>query len=118
MASAPTPELRQQDVAELTDEAAYDLAWIPAPFVPEPAFSTGVARIATALRPGGLLMIGHGTFHGTDLEIAITRFKTVVYGGTALDGPSATRLLTAHRLGSVQTIPTPRGAPCITVGQR
>ena len=63
-------------------------------------------------------MIGHGTFHGTDLEIAITRFKTVVYGGTALDGPSATRLLTAHRLVSVQTIPTPRGAPCITVGQR
>jgi len=111
-------ELRQQDVTELTDEACYDLAWIPAPFVPEPAFSTGIARMVTALRRGGLLMIGHGTFDGTDLQIAVTRFKTVVYGGTALDSPSAARLLKEHGLTSVQTVPTPPGAPGITVGRR
>jgi protein-L-isoaspartate O-methyltransferase len=111
-------ELRQQDVAELGEEACYDLAWLPAPFVPEPALSAGVSRIATALRPGGLLMVGHGTSDGTDLEVAITRFKTVVYGGTALDGPSAAKLLTEHGFRSVQTVPTPPGAPKITVGQR
>jgi SAM-dependent methyltransferase len=111
-------ELRQQDVAELTDQACYDLAWIPASFVPEPAFSTGVARIVTALRPGGLLMIGHGRFEGSDLEIAITRFKTVTYGGTALDCPSAARLLNGHGLTSVQTVATPPGAPAYTVGRR
>lgn len=111
-------ELRHQDVAELTDRACYDVAWIPAPFVPEPAFSTGVARLVTALRPGGLLMVGHGMSGGTDLEIAITRFKTVVYGGTSLDGPSAVELLNKHRLACVQTIATPPGAPAITVGRR
>jgi hypothetical protein len=43
-------EFRQLSVEDLTDEARYDLAWIPAPLVPEPAFSTGTARIASALR--------------------------------------------------------------------
>ena len=111
-------EIRQQDVAELTDEACYDLAWIPAPFVPEPAFSTGVARLVTALAPGGVLMVGHGTSTGTDLQLAITHFKTVLHGGTRLDGPSVVELLQHHGLTSVQTVATPPGAPAITVGQR
>jgi SAM-dependent methyltransferase len=111
-------EFRQHDVADLTDEACYDLAWIPAPFVPQPAFGTGIGRIVAALRPGGLLMIGHGRSGGTDLDIAITRFKTVMYGGTALDGPSAITLLNEHRLTSVQTAATPPGAPAITAGRK
>ena len=105
-------------MAELTDQACYELAWIPAPFVPEPAFSTGIGRIVAALRPGGVLMIGHGRFDGTDLQNAITRFKTVVHGGTALDNKSAARLLNDHGLTSVQTAPTPPGAPSITAGRR
>jgi len=111
-------ELRQQDVAELTETACYDLAWIPAPFVPEPAFSVGVARMVTALRPGGVLMIGHGAFDGGELECAITRFKTIAHGGTPLDGSSAVRLLTDLGLSSVQTAPTPPGAPRVTAGRR
>jgi 2-polyprenyl-3-methyl-5-hydroxy-6-metoxy-1,4-benzoquinol methylase len=111
-------DLRLQDVADLTDQACYDLAWIPAPFVPEPAFTTGVARTVTALRPGGLIMIGHGKFDGGELENAITRFKTVTYGGTALDGPSAAKLLSEHALHAVQTVPTPPGAPGVTIGLR
>jgi SAM-dependent methyltransferase len=110
-------ELRQQDVAELTDEACYDLAWLPAPFIPEPALRAGVARIITALRPGGLLMVGHGSFDGNDLENAITRFKTAAYGGTALDGPAARGLLEEHGFTSVQTVRTPPGAPSITAGK-
>lgn len=111
-------ELRQQDVAELSEEQCYDLAWIPAPFVPEPALRAGVARVVAALRTGGLLMMGHGTFDGTDLEVAIARFKTIAYGGTPLDGPAAAKLLTEHGLSSVQTVTTPPGAPDVTVGRR
>ncbi|WP_426502578.1 SAM-dependent methyltransferase [Dactylosporangium sp. McL0621] len=106
------------DVAELADEADYDLAWIPAPFVPEPAFSNGVAHIAAALRPGGMLMIGHGIYEGTELENAIARFKTVSYGGTPLDGDSAARLLAAHGLTAVRRVQLPPGAPGLTVGLR
>ncbi|MGI5239872.1 SAM-dependent methyltransferase [Dactylosporangium sp. CA-139066] len=111
-------EVRQADVAELADEAAYDLAWIPAPFIPQPAFSNGVARIAAALRPGGMLMIGHGIYEGTELENAIARFKTVGYGGTPLDGESAARLLAAHGLTAIRRIQLPPGAPGLTVGLR
>jgi len=111
-------ELRHQDIADLVDENCFDLAWLPAPFVSEPALLSGVPRIVSALRPGGLLMVGHGDSAGTDLQKAITRFKTAFYGGMALDGPSAVRLLEEHGLTSVRTLATPPGAPCITVGTR
>jgi trans-aconitate methyltransferase len=110
--------LRRRDVAELDETDTYDLAWIPAPFIPEPAFSTGVGRLVAALRPGGLLMIGHGKYDGPELDVALTRFKTVAYGGTPLDGPTASRLLESHGLAGVQTVPTPPGAPGLTVGTR
>lgn len=110
--------LRHQDVSELDETDAYDLAWIPAPFVPEPAFTAGVGRLVAALRPDGLLMVGHGKYDGPELDVAVTRFKTVAYGGTPLDGPTATRLLESHGLTGVQTVPTPPGAPGLTVGTR
>jgi SAM-dependent methyltransferase len=110
-------EFRRQSVEDLTDEVCYDLAWIPAPFVPEPALRTGIARMVAALRPGGVLMVGHGNAGGADLADAITRFKTAVYGGTPLDGASARRLLGEHGLTSVQTVATPPGAPSLTAGQ-
>lgn len=110
--------LREQDVAELTEHAVYDLAWLPAPFVPQPALTAGIKRIFTALRSGGLVMIGHGTFEGDDLPVSITRFKTVAYGGTPLDAAGAATLLQGHGFGSVQLLPTPPGAPAITVGRR
>ena len=111
-------EFRRQGVEDLTDEACYDLAWIPAPFVPESVFSAGIGRIVTALRPGGVLMVGHGLSGGSDLAAAITHFKTAIYGGTALDGPSAREVLTEHGLTSVQTVAVPPGAPAITAGRK
>ncbi|MGN6605940.1 MAG: SAM-dependent methyltransferase [Jatrophihabitans sp.] len=111
-------QLRRQDVTELTEVAAYDLAWIPAPFVPEPAFGAGVARLVEALRPGGLLIVGHGKYDGSDLDNALTRFKTLAYGGTPLDSSTAVDLLTSHGLRDVLTVPTPPGAPGLTVGTR
>jgi SAM-dependent methyltransferase len=115
---APRVALRQQDVTELTDHASYDISWIPAPFLPAAALTAGVARTVVALKPGGLLILGHGTLDGTDLQNAITRFKTTAYGGTTLDGPSARDLLSEHNLTAVQTVPTPPGAPSLTVGRR
>lgn len=111
-------DLRHQDVADLTEDAVYDLAWVPAPFVPQPALTAGIACIFTALRPGGLVMIGHGTFDGDDLPVALTRFKTIAYGGTPLDATEAVTLLQGQGFTSVQTVPSPPGAPAITVGRR
>ncbi len=47
-------ELRELSVADLADDAAYDLGWLPQPFIPRPAFEAGVGSMFRALRPDGL----------------------------------------------------------------
>jgi SAM-dependent methyltransferase len=119
IASSAVPDrvaVRKQDVAELTDDAGFDLAWIPAPFVPEPALRRGMSRIAATLRPGGWVMMAHGKYGLDPVSDAVTRFQTVAYGGTALDDTAARELLTDNGLTSVMTAPTPPGTPGITLG--
>jgi predicted O-methyltransferase YrrM len=110
--------VRHQDVADLTDDDGFDLVFLPAPFIPPPALYRGLARVAAALRPGGWLMVGHGKFGGTQVEDAVTRLKTVAFGGTPVDDAAACQLLRGADLTSVRSVPTPAGAPAITVGQR
>jgi hypothetical protein len=50
-------ELRLESVAELTDEAVFDLAWVPQMFIPPAALDTGLARVRSALRPGGWVIL-------------------------------------------------------------
>jgi hypothetical protein len=110
--------LREQDVATLDEEAIYALAWLPAPFVPEAALRAGTPRVVRAMAAGGWLMLGHGKFADAPVDNAVTRFKTVAYGGTALDDEQAQRLLRDAGLQDVTTAPTPPGAPAITVGRK
>jgi SAM-dependent methyltransferase len=110
--------IRKQNVAELDEVAAYDLAWAPAPFVPEAALRPGLQRMSEALRSGGWLILGHGKFGDDPLNDALTRFKTIAFGGTPLDNPAAEALLTESGLTDVRTVPTPPGAPAITIGRR
>jgi predicted O-methyltransferase YrrM len=110
-------ELRQQDIAALPDVDAYDLIWIPAPFVPEAALRAGLGRAAHALRRDGWIMLGHGRFDGDVLQDALTAFKTRAYGGTPLDAAAAQRLLTDNDLVDVATLTTPPGGPALTVGR-
>jgi methylase of polypeptide subunit release factors len=111
-------ELRLQSVADLDDESAYDMAWLPAPFIPETALQQGIARIAIALRPGGWAMLGHGKYGSDRVDDAVNRFKTVAFGGTPLSDAEAEALLTEAGLSNVVHIPTPPGAPAIALAQR
>jgi hypothetical protein len=110
--------VRKQDVADFTDDTGFDLAWLPAPFIPQSAVHSALPRVAAALHPGGWLVVGHGKFGGTPVEDALTQLKTVAYGGTALDDAAACHLLRKAGLTSVRPIPTPSGAPAITIGQK
>jgi hypothetical protein len=111
-------ELRHQDVAELDDRDAFCLAWLPAPFIPAQAILSGLARIASALVPGGWLLIGHGKFSENPLSAALTRFQTVAFGGTPIDDSQAQDLLNQAGFDLVSTLPTPTGVPAITMGRR
>jgi SAM-dependent methyltransferase len=110
--------VRKQDVASFTDDTGFDLAFLPAPFVPRDAVLAGLPRIAAALRPGGWVFVARGKFDGTPAENALTRLKTLVYGGTPLDEAEASDLFRSAGLTSVQPVPTPDGAPGITIGQK
>jgi predicted RNA methylase len=110
--------VRKQDVAGFTDDTGFDLAYLPAPFVPRPALQAGLPRVAAALRPGGWVFVARGKFGGTPAEDALTRLKTLVYGGTPLDEAEASDLLRSAGLTSVRPVPTPEGAPGITIGQK
>ena len=109
--------VRKQDVANFADDAGFDLAWLPAPFFAEPALHVGLPRIVAALRPGGWLIVGHGKFGGTPVEDALTRLKTLAYGGTLIVDAAACQLLHNAGLTSVRTVPTLADAPAITIGQ-
>jgi hypothetical protein len=71
-----------------------------------------------ALLAGGWLVVGHGKFAEGGLSDALTRFQTVAFGGTAINGDEAQGLLRGVGLEQVVTLPTPEGAPGITVGRR
>jgi predicted O-methyltransferase YrrM len=110
--------VRKQDVAAFTDDTGFDLAFLPAPFVPRPAVQAGLPRIAAALRPGGWVFVARGKFDGTPAENALTKLKTLVYGGTPLDEAEASDLLRRAGLTSVRPVSTPEGAPDITIGRK
>jgi hypothetical protein len=110
--------LREQDVATLDEPDTYALAWLPAPFVPEAPLRLGVLQLRNALVPGGWLVMGHGKYAGNPVEDAVGRFKTVAFGGTALDDGQAAGLLREAGLEDVHSMPTPAGAPALTVGRR
>jgi SAM-dependent methyltransferase len=114
-------ELRNQDVATLDDVERFTIGWMPAPFVPRAALDAAIPRMVRALVPGGWIIVGHGgtpEVVGQEQERAITRFKTAAFGGTPLDIDEAQTLLRAAGLDGVTTLPTPPGAPRLTVGRR
>jgi hypothetical protein len=111
-------ELRKQNVIDLDDRDSYCFAWLPAPFIPPKTLQGSVPRIMAALVPGGWVGIGHGKFGGDPASDANTRFQTVAFGGTPLDNDQARLLLGRAGFESVVTLPTPQGAPGITVGRR
>lgn len=110
-------ELREQSVADLDDDAAFDLAWLPAPFVPPGPLRAGLARVRAALRPGGWVILGHGKFGSDALENALNTYKTVAFGGTALDDDAARELLETAGFVDVGALPAPPGAPALTIGR-
>src|SRR5262249_47220491 len=75
-------EVRMQSVAELDETERYAYAWLPAPFVPQPALREGVRRVAAALVPGGWLALPSHPFGQSPLDDAIARFTTISWGGT------------------------------------
>lgn len=104
-------ELRERRVEELEDDAAFDLAWLPVPFIPEQVIPAACARIRGALKPGGWLMIAISN-PGIDPAVgARSRMMMKLSGGGAFSAEQLERMLEEAGLAEARTIAGPPGAP-------
>ena len=74
-------EFRLQRIEELTDEAVFALAWLPAPFIGEEAMVIALERVYQALQPGGWLIVGLYPPPPDELGQILTKLRIVRSGG-------------------------------------
>ncbi|MFB7600499.1 SAM-dependent methyltransferase [Streptomyces sp. NPDC056160] len=110
--------LREQDVAELAEQDAYELVWLPAPFVSEPALEAALPRLAAALVPGGWLVAGTNPASEDPLRRSVGRWVAVRNGGNSYDTTAMATALEAVGLGETRTFPTVPGGPVLVAARR
>ena len=72
-------ELRRGRVEDLDDDAVFDLVQVPIMFLDDDALTEGLARVRTALRPGGWVVLQVLGLPGTDLP-PLLRLMCVLSG--------------------------------------
>jgi len=108
--------LRHQDVATLADVEAFDLAYLPAYFVPEDAVLAALRRIRAALRPGGWILVPVRERAGSELSRVVTSWQ---HPGCAVWTAQVTeRRLLGAGFGDVHSIVVSALAPTIVAGSR
>lgn len=87
-------DLRLQDVATLTDTSAFDLAWVPQPFIPPTALRRGLRAVRRALRPDGWLVMPLNAPTAPDgFQQALAAHGAHLLGGGPLSREDAERLV-------------------------
>ncbi|MFN2608772.1 MAG: cyclopropane-fatty-acyl-phospholipid synthase family protein [Acidimicrobiales bacterium] len=110
-------ELRRQSVEELDDEAAFDLAWLPMPFIPPAAVAEGMGRVRRALKPGGWLLLPGSTLEpsvGGDVQT----WHVHLTGGTLLSDDERARVVEHAGFTSPVRLDGPPGAPTMLAVRR
>jgi hypothetical protein len=113
-------ELRRIGIEALEDEAAYDVAWLPGPFLPPAVLELACTRAFAALVPGGWAVLGFFGAPPDPLAQAVTDLRVVRGGGLPLVADRGAALLTAAGFSAVRAIaPHPQGGPMrLVIGQR
>jgi 2-polyprenyl-3-methyl-5-hydroxy-6-metoxy-1,4-benzoquinol methylase len=108
-------ELRQLAVEDLREEAAYDLAWLPACFMAPSIVPAAMARIRAALRPGGWLLMPTLGTHATDDQ---RRIASLIFEqwGNVTEAPAIAQLVSDAGL-EARTLPGP-GWLALVAGRR
>ena len=111
-------ELRHQGAEELTDEEAFDLAWVPGPFLSLDVLEPAVEGVNRALHPGGWVI--YSAYRGAgDLGMALARLRTVRSGGSVLSAEETAALLTGAGFVDVRVLPEDTwAAALLVVGRR
>jgi SAM-dependent methyltransferase len=111
--------LRAIAIEDITDTDSFDLAWMPAPFLPRAVLESSVPVVARSLRPGGWLVLGRYAAPQAALPEALADLRTVRGGGTPLSENDAVALLERGGLANVRSVPSEWKAPIrFVAGQR
>jgi SAM-dependent methyltransferase len=100
-------ELREQAGGALPDTGVFDLAWVPAAFIPDQAIGGVIERAIRSLRPGGWLLYATGKPGADPLSDAVTRLRLAQFGGATGTLADAEQRLRAAGLSEVMTLPSP-----------
>jgi SAM-dependent methyltransferase len=103
--------LRAIAIEDITDTDSFDLAWMPAPFLPRAVLESSVPVVARSLRPGGWLVLGRYAAPQEALPEALADLRTVRGGGTPLSENDAVALLERGGLANVRSVPSEWKAP-------
>ena len=99
-------ELREESGADLPDHEAFDLAWIPAPFVPPQAIGPLLDRVHRALKRGGWVLFATAK-PGEDLRGAVMRFRVAQWGGRPTTQDEVEKLLAHAGFTDLKVLPGP-----------
>ncbi|GGJ33841.1 SAM-dependent methyltransferase [Streptomyces brasiliensis] len=110
--------LRHADVVDLTEQGAYDMVWLPAPFLAEEALTHALPRLIEALKPGAWIVVGTNPAAPDPLRQAVAGWHAVRNGGNAYDADRMTKTLTAYGLLDERAFPTVPGGPVLVAARR
>jgi methylase of polypeptide subunit release factors len=110
--------LRHADVVDVAEQAAYDMVWLPAPFLSETALTQTLPRLIEALKPGGWIVVGTNPVAPDPLRQAVADWHAVRNGGNAYDADRMTMTLTAYGLLDARAFPTVPGGPVLVAARR
>ncbi len=89
------------------------------PFLPADVAARGLHRVRTALRPGGWAVLGSLAAEGAEIQPALLRLVSLLYGSGRLLPEHAAAMLAAAGYEDVLVLPAMPGvAPRTIVGRR
>ena len=111
-------ELRHAGVEALRDDAAFELAWLPAFFISPAVATDALARLHASLRPGGWIVLG--VFFSPDARVqAVGSLVTDLWGGVSWTPAETEAQLARAGFSHVRVLPGPPGSPAtMLVAQR
>ncbi|MFJ3672528.1 class I SAM-dependent methyltransferase [Streptomyces sp. NPDC090106] len=117
-AVAARVSLRHQDAVDVAESEAYQLVWLPAPFLSEAALRAALPRLVAALAPGAWLVAGTNPVADDALRRSVGRWSAVRGGGNSFDTVRMSEELAALGLGEISTFPTVPGGPVLVAARR